>query len=247
MTAMRLHAPAAATPPQSDVWPSRRLAGRVNHSNAAEGRLWPLAAIRDLKAGKKCNRSGGSARVGRRNVAATLRMEVVMKSTPVTSGRRRPGEAWDLWRVSGRDRRTGEDRTVGYLVTDRERQPKPVAFVFGDGPKSLGLAIDIRDDHSRASEARDLRPMPGRRFWPRLLGMLLRPVDRCGRVITNDQVFAAGMYCRDSLNGRRRIGFHLFTHHGLNAINEKRDTPDQPVTPKLASRTGEEAGLQTAA
>ncbi len=116
--------------------------------------------------------------------------------------RRRPGESWSLWRVTGRHRTTGKPAGIGYLVTDRERRPNPIALVRGVGKPSLRMAKLIeRNPNAAAREfaaaaVRDLRPIPGRTFPKALLNWLLIPVDRLGRRIANARTFIAGIYRR---------------------------------------------------
>ena len=134
--------------------------------------------------------------------------------------RRRPGQSWGLWRVTGRHRTTGKPAGVAYLVTDREGRPNLIALVRGVGRRSLKMAKLIeRNPKAAAREfeavaVRDLRPLRGRTFPKAMLNWLLVPVDGLGRRIANARRFAAGIYRRHQWGPLYREGvvFEAHTH-----------------------------------
>ena len=129
--------------------------------------------------------------------------------------RRRRGQSWSLWRVH--DGMHPDDPRLGYLVTDHERLPRPIAFVPGVGPGSLLVALDVHADpataaaEARRGETLDLRGRTiGELARGRLANRLLVPVDSAGRAITTDRTFRGALFAYsrmlDMATGKRSGG-----------------------------------------
>lgn len=188
--------------------------------------------------------------------SARIEMESVMRfpNGKAATRRRRPGECWNLWRVVGVDRTTRKDVAIGLLVTDRERCPNLIAYVKGTDGRSLRRALAIRRRPSRAATALDLRGFnEGERFPAFLKGMLLLPINTLGRVITNDDTFAGGMFMHTSSlivkTGKVEhwFGFSLGTHDGVRMWNEESGAPVKPPAPELAGEGSEKKSHAAAA
>jgi len=116
--------------------------------------------------------------------------------------RRRPGENWDLWAVC----RHGLER-VGYLVTDRGRLPRLVAFVPGATSAALARAVSIRDGAEPGGAGRDV--------FASVADCLLLPVTSRGGRITTDSTFAAARFVSPGGECGPRGGFKTYPHAGL--------------------------------
>jgi len=165
-----------------------------------------------------------------------------------TRRRRRPGEAWDLWQVRLKGTVPRGDR-----VTTRAATPIPIVFVRRVCPKSLKLALQVRDTGQiRSAAAMDLRGRSlsgeGAPLLPRsLYRSLLLPVDSRGRVIPSDRTFAAGQYLRPTQIGDGVCAFILLTHEGRKDWEKvrpfliKKPQTAPPIAPKPASVENHEA------
>lgn len=163
------------------------------------------------------------------------------RSLPI---RRRAGDPWPLYRIFYRGLRGG------FLVID-PRSSRPVASVRGTGPAALGTALAIVADTRRAAAACDLRGASKARVRRTLGGLLLRPVDRLGRVFHDPGCIAAAY--RDMLNRDMRTGkvervFAFYREYAPPAAaQEKSGTPAQPHVPAPASKRDAKAGKLMAA
>ena len=160
-----------------------------------------------------------------------------------------PGERGVVWEVRGHHR-AGHSQTIGYLVTDRERCPRPVAFVLGIGARPLATAAAIRDNPRRLAAARQQAVRDYRGFsqggrrrrvtFPReLVGYWLVPIDRLGRPVRGRGCFPWGMYSDGGQLGR---GFMMFDRESsqANCIFGPASTDEPRVTWRKAARAASE-------
>lgn len=177
-----------------------------------------------------------------------------MKRSPARGNPRRhrrwPGD-WNLWRVDGRDNQTHEAVACGFLVTrsnaskPQSRTPELVAYVPGVTNRSLRASLAIDRDNTkagvlRATKVHDLRPVSGKKVFPRqLVNMLLIPIDRRGRRIASRE-FIGGMFQRMLTMGEERadgwsdidpmVTFYLLTHGYFSLLKKKSGTPSNHIT-----------------
>jgi hypothetical protein len=104
--------------------------------------------------------------------------------------RRRKENQSRLWHVQAGD-------NSGFLVTDRERCPNPIAFIAGVGAASRRAALAIAADHVLAATAADLRGCDLRKPPAQIFGKTLAPLDALGRRVSRivgQGKFASAMY-----------------------------------------------------
>lgn len=163
--------------------------------------------------------------------------------------RRRPSDAWTLWRIDA-----DAGKRAGYLVTGGERNMTPIAFVAAADAESLAKAVRIRQRPALAASALDLRNASHTLLHDLLGNVLLLPVDSRGRQITTDRIFAAGYFssishrCMD-LGGEIEsfFGFVLLTHAGLEFWRERNRSSAASLTSTPGDNEGESAAAVTAA
>jgi hypothetical protein len=164
--------------------------------------------------------------------------------------RRKPGENWNLWHVC-----SGET-PFGYLVTDRERCPNPIAYIHAPGRKAekgFQLAAAIRDGKRRAGSGGSI-DLRGDGWWrvrgDRLLQLKLLPLDAAGRSIGNHSRWVYGMYQPNFMKKDAAPNFFMAIRtvtQPTTRTHEKSGTPEKPIALTPGSNKGNEASLLTAA
>lgn len=152
--------------------------------------------------------------------------------------RRKPGQNFNLWSVEP----PGE-LPIGYLVTDRERSPNPIAFV----PTSLmgrsrergyALACAIRDGRKRPGTFRtiDLRHGEWWKRCPQIMNVKLLPIDAAGHYVGNRTLFVCGHYFMGN-QVFKGVGFMMTVRQSFRLSPQagqqeggKPETPTLPVT-----------------
>jgi len=160
-----------------------------------------------------------------------------------TKRQRRPGGLWTIWRVVGRDKTTNRPKAIGFLVTEGESVPRPVAFCNGNVRSALKQAQAIDRDHRKARAAATdftAAPVPG--SAGAMVDFLLYPLDRAGRRIGNSRELAAGQFICLKIDGQERIGFRSMQREALEMLlaQQKSGAPqtlaDRDCAPNVARR-----------